>query len=46
MITLVMIVAFMLVACLAAAGLIASAQNSSVDARAMAGIDIGQDAKV
>lgn len=45
MITLLAIGVLALVSCLAAAGLIASTQNQSLDARTMADLDIGPDAR-
>lgn len=44
MITLLMFGAFILVSCVAAAGLIASAQNSADAAKAMVGLNIHPDA--
>lgn len=43
MLTLILFLAFALASCLAAAGLIASAQNNDEAARAVAGLDVTQD---
>lgn len=43
MLTLILFLAFALACCLAAAGLIASTQNTEDAARAMAGLDVTQD---
>ena len=43
MLTLILILAFAVASCLAAAGLIASAQNSEDATRAMAGLEVAPD---
>lgn len=43
MLTLILFLAFALASCLAAAGLIASAQNSEDAGRTMGGLDVTQD---
>ena len=43
MITLILVAAFTLASCVAAAGLIASTRNSEDSARAMAGLEPGRD---
>jgi hypothetical protein len=44
MVTLILFAASVFASCLAAAGLIASAQNDAHEARTMAGLETGRDA--
>lgn len=46
MFTLLTFAGFIVVSCLAAAGLIASTQNNADEARAMAGFDLGGETRV
>lgn len=46
MFTLILIAAFALASCLAAAGLIASTQNDADAAASLGGLDVGNDLKV